>query len=518
MKHIFINKVAPGQTPILQKLSGNLGNGIIAIDDEGTAALLAGDRLALYKGIQGSASPVIENVTRISDGAKYNGTDQDTWSFVQFGQTALATNGIDEVQYLADFATAKFVNLDGISDLPGSFRAKSLAKLGPFIIALGTDQDNTEVRWSDEDDPFVWTPLATNKSRDINLRELDSDIVTGVEFGNSLLIFGRGKVQIFQFLGPPFFFGARPLIEGLGAVSKQALAVVGRFIYGFGPNGLFITDGSTVEYIDEPAIHQYIFEQKYDPRFEEYVTVWHEPNDVEVYFSFPTSATSGETVSFNPKSRVWSQHNYWRTSASSGGLWNNAILADNDGNIWAQGPVIPVGSGGIPVGMSWEADFTIGFGMGGFAMPGFGGFWEAGQTPPAPATAFASIIMFLTRLGLDRVNLNASLETAEAFIETKAMDVGDKGFTYFLDRFVANVSNRKSQTSLVMEVYGSDDEEGEDMQFTLLDTINVAEEDPMYADPPGHRYYKIIFRDTSVKERWRLHGFTVWGEAGGEEF
>lgn len=312
----------------------------------------------------------------------YSGTDLDRWSIVQFGQSVLATNGVDEVQYLADITTGLFVNLsDAGGDLASSFRAKIIHKLGPFIIAFNTDNDDTEARWCTEDNVLVWNPFPENSARDINLRDMNSSIKAVVEFGNALIVVGSTRAHIFQFIGPPLFFGAQKLIDGIGAVGKNALTEGGRLIFGFSAHGIYLTDGSTKQYIDEPDIHSFIFEgdNKYDKTRAELVCMWEDANDDEIYCSYPTIDGSGFTVSFNPKLQVWSMHNYWRTAASPGELFDAPILLAQTGDIWIQSDG---GSGSSfdvnPLGLSDQAVISFGYGFPGYGEAPYGGLLEMG--------------------------------------------------------------------------------------------------------------------------------------------
>jgi len=129
--------------------------------------------------------------------------------------------------------------------------------------------------------------------------------------------------------------------------------------------------------------------------------------------------------------------------------------------------------------------------------------------------AHAAITIFYTPLGGTQRNVGAAIGTLSAFIETKALDIGDSALTYYLDKINSHITENQDQTLMVLEIYGSDDEDG---PFELLDTISLSKEDPGFTDPPGKRYYKFKFTDPAISNRWQLHGFEVYGEPGGEEF
>ncbi len=307
----------------------------------------------------------------------YTGTDLDRWSIVQFGQSVLATNGVDEVQYLADINSGNFQNITFAgADLAQTFRCKILQKLGPYIIAFNTDNDNTEARWCSEDNVLNWHPIAQNSARDINLRDMNSDIKAAVEFGNSLLVVGNARAHLFQFIGAPLFFGAQKLIDGIGAVSSNAVTEGGRLIYGFSETGIWVTDGSEKQYIDEPDIHSFIYEgnNKYDNTRANLVCMWEDANDDEIYCSYPTIDGLGFTVSFNPMLRVWSMHDYWRTAAGPGEPWNAPLLLASTGDLFIQSSA---GSGSTfdvnPLGLSDVLVITLGYGEGGMGQLAHGG-------------------------------------------------------------------------------------------------------------------------------------------------
>ncbi len=130
-------------------------------------------------------------------------------------------------------------------------------------------------------------------------------------------------------------------------------------------------------------------------------------------------------------------------------------------------------------------------------------------------TAHAAITIFHTSLGGTQRNAGSAIGTLSAYIETKALDIGDSQLSYFIDKIISHITKAASHTQMILEIYGSDSEDG---PFELLDTISLSKEDPGYTDPPGKRYYKFRYSDPSIISRWQLHGFEVYGEPGGDEF
>ncbi len=130
-------------------------------------------------------------------------------------------------------------------------------------------------------------------------------------------------------------------------------------------------------------------------------------------------------------------------------------------------------------------------------------------------TAAAVVTLILNKTDGTTVNLGTAVETGSAHLWTKAMDFGQDEFAKYLEHIIANIEDRQQNERARLEIWGADDEEG---PYEQLDTIWLAEEDPGWTDPPGQRFYKFRFYDDRIATRWAIHGLTIFGEIGGEEW
>lgn len=375
-------KPAPGQSPLFAKLHFHRGNGVIATtglfagQGESDPGLIWATQYEIYAGFEVPSCYIASRET-----PAYTGAPGDQWSFVQFGRIVLGTNGVDEVQYLAPDATY-FVDLSTVSDMPSTFRCAILAKLGAYIIAFNTDNSSTEYRWCSEDDVTVWIPAATNSARDMQIRELNSAIVAVVPFASGLAIVGRNAIRVTAFVGPPFFFPNNHLLGNIGATSKGSVVESGRIIYGFGPDGIWATDGTGFEYIDQPSMHKYVYDETYDVDRSEEVVTWADADNNMIYFSYPSIDGLGKTVGWDFRQKLWSQFDFWRTAATTGETWQIPITLDDRGNIWGQG-VRGQPSVGDPTPMAMRDGqiYVWGFGYMGYGQDVWGGYVEGGIFP-----------------------------------------------------------------------------------------------------------------------------------------
>lgn len=377
-------KVSGAQVPLFDKFPGTVGpgTGVMALNNEGLPALVWGTRTRLYIGV---APPVSKDASRP---AGYGGVIDDQWSFVQYGKVVLATNGVDEPQICPDFTITDPVFEDlysytGVVGLNADFRTHILRSAGAHIIAFNneytTEKINYEYRWCSEDDFLAWAPISTNSARDIQLRDLDSDIVAVVELGQVLVVFGRDQVHAVAYAGAPFFFPNQHLLSNIGAIGHGSVVPVGRMIYGMDTHGIYVLDGTSYQYVDSPSIHSYIFEQQLDTTRLGTVVAWADQNEEMVYFSIPVKSRpdGGFTLGFNYKSGAWSLFDWYRTAASSGGIWGHPIVLDETGRVWGQtSTAAGIVTSGSPLLMKDELHVQWAYGSHGYGEGGYGGHSE----------------------------------------------------------------------------------------------------------------------------------------------
>ena len=121
--------------------------------------------------------------------------------------------------------------------------------------------------------------------------------------------------------------------------------------------------------------------------------------------------------------------------------------------------------------------------------------------------------MQLTKGGIT-TSVGVPQDSLAAWIETKIWDLGDSERVKYIEQVLVHITNRLFQINMRLEIWGSD---SEDAPFTLLQSLPISD-DPLNFDIQGQRFFKFIFRDSGVRERWRMHGFEVFGETGGDEF
>jgi hypothetical protein len=367
---------APGQYLILPKPQSSIVRGITdARFSDGTRNLFLGTLTNLFRWIEDAASPV--DVTRIvGDGGDYACLEDATitaqashWSMVPWGDVIFATNYVDKLQVWELSSPANFQNFEDYSDQGADFRGAILGKIGPFLLIFRTKDtgviNDFTIIWCDNDDPTVFTPAVANAAGALEARDLGSPIIAAIPFANGYAAYGIDECRYVSFVGAPDYIGIRPLLEGVGALSKASVVAVGRVQYGMGARGIWMHDGSQHDYIDGP-VHDYVFDNINQDQASKSIAIYDGIENL-VIFSYPTAESlyNNRSVAFNRNNGTWTKLAYARTAYCPGKVWEACITGDRSGDVWLHSGIgfAPTGSG---TPLSLVAGATI-------SPPGYGG-------------------------------------------------------------------------------------------------------------------------------------------------
>lgn len=143
-----------------------------------------------------------------------------------------------------------------------------------FVILFGTDSmDGTFypmlVRWSDQNDPFQWTPSITNQSGEYRLSH-GSQIMQAVQTRQETLIFTDSALYSMQYQGPPYVWGFQLLMDNISIMSPQSAYTVNGVTYWMGIDKFYMYNGTVATL--PCTVKQYVFEDmNYSQAFQFFV-------------------------------------------------------------------------------------------------------------------------------------------------------------------------------------------------------------------------------------------------------
>jgi len=206
-----------------------------------------------------------------------------------------------------------------------------------FVIVFGTnDYGSTTlnpmlIRWSDQEDPFTWTPQATNQAGSLQLSH-GSAIITAVQSRQEIVVFTDSSIYSYQYVGPPFVWTAQLIADNVSIVGPNAAVIASGAVYWMGIDKFYKYDGRVQTLNCD--LRRYIFsdfnvlqaQQVYAGTNEGFNEVW--------WFYCSADATASDRyVIFNYVENVWSYGDLGRSAWLDSGLLPRPVAATYDSEL-----------------------------------------------------------------------------------------------------------------------------------------------------------------------------------------
>jgi hypothetical protein len=172
------------------------------------------------------------------------------------GTTYYAFNNVGLTFQLID-AAGNVVNTSGSqsgvqsitpNDIPLMQNYFTVSDTSRFILAFGVNdygssvQDPMLIRWSNQDDPFNWTPDATNQAGSIRLSN-GSEIITALQTRQEILVWTDAALYSLQYLGPPNVWQTQLLGDNISIMSPNSVSLASGIVYWMGTDKFYAYDG-----------------------------------------------------------------------------------------------------------------------------------------------------------------------------------------------------------------------------------------------------------------------------------
>jgi len=206
-----------------------------------------------------------------------------------------------------------------------------------FVVVFGTNDYGSTVlnpmliRWSDQEDPFTWTPQATNQAGSLQLSH-GSQIVTAIQSRQEIVVFTDSSLYSYQYVGPPFVWTAQLIADNVSIVGPNAAVIASGAVYWMGVDKFYKYDGRVQTLNCD--LRRYIFsnfnvlqaQQVYAGTNEGFNEVWW-------FYCSANSTTIDKYVIYNYVENVWSYGNMGRTAWLDSGLLPLPVAATYDSEL-----------------------------------------------------------------------------------------------------------------------------------------------------------------------------------------
>ena len=206
-----------------------------------------------------------------------------------------------------------------------------------FVMVFGTNDygqtylDPMLIRWSDQENPYVWTPSATNQAGSIRLSH-GSQIITAIQTRQEIVVFTDQAVYSLQYLGPPLVWQTQLLGDNISVISPNATVLASGTVYWMGVDKFYKYDGRVQTLNCD--LRRYVFsdinmsqnEQVYAGTSEGFNEAWW-------FYCSANSTTVDKYVVYNYLENTWYYGTMARTAWLDSGLLQYPIAATYNGYI-----------------------------------------------------------------------------------------------------------------------------------------------------------------------------------------
>ena len=249
------------------------------------------------------------------------------------GGTPIVTSGS---QSGVQFVSARGINLTSIGDAytPVVQNYIIVSDASRFVLVFGTNDPNADdpnaidpmlIRWSQQEDPFVWQPLATNQAGSARLSH-GSEIVTALQTRQEIVVFTDQALYSLQYLGPPFVWGTQLLGDNISIMGPNAATLASGIVYWMGRDKFYVYDGRVQTLNCD--LRKYIFQDINLQQNQQIFASTNEGfNEVWWFYCSANSTEIDKYVVFNYLENVWYYGTMGRTAWLDSGILDYPIAA-----------------------------------------------------------------------------------------------------------------------------------------------------------------------------------------------
>jgi hypothetical protein len=229
----------------------------------------------------------------------------------------------------------------GASAVPTEQNYLLVSDSSRFVFAFGATEFGSStfnpmlIRWSDQGDPFNWTPSATVQAGFTYLSH-GSEIVTAMQARQEILVWTDSSLYSLQYQGAPVVWSTQIVGDNLSIAGENAVAYANGVAYWMGVDKFYKYDGRTQT--QNCDLWKHVFDNINKSQFSQVVAGTNEGfNEIWWFYCSVDSTVIDSYVVFNYSENqgqgVWYYGSMARTAWLDSGLRNYPIAATYDYNI-----------------------------------------------------------------------------------------------------------------------------------------------------------------------------------------
>jgi len=222
-------------------------------------------------------------------------------------------------------------------DVPTVQNTIAISDASRFVLAFGANdygsstQDPMLIRWSHQEDPYNWTPDATNQAGSVRLSH-GSKIISAVQARQEIVVFTDSSLYSLQYLGPPYVWQSQLLGDNISIAGQNCAVIASGVVYWMGIDKFYAYDGRVQTLNCD--LRKFIFNDiNLQQRDQFFCSTSEGYNEVWWFYCSSGSNSIDKYVVYNYLEKVWYYGTMARTAWVDTGLRDYPVAATYSYNL-----------------------------------------------------------------------------------------------------------------------------------------------------------------------------------------
>ena len=242
--------------------------------------------------------------------ASLTGGHTDFWTFTQFGEYVIASNGVDAPQYYLMGTSTNFANLSAIqtAGTVPTFRVSGVVR--DFLVTGNITNATNRIQWSGINDITVWS----GKQSDSQDLPGSGGQVVAITSGEVGYVFRQNQIIRMDYVGGATVFRLSVISPNRGAVYGRTVCQDNRQIFFYADDGFYQINGDQIMPIGVEKVNRF-FDSDLNKAYTDRITAAVDPFNTLVIWLYPSKLNPNTTgicdrlLIYNYVTQKWSVAN-----------------------------------------------------------------------------------------------------------------------------------------------------------------------------------------------------------------
>ena len=240
--------------------------------------------------------------------ASLTGGHTDFWTFTQFGEYIIASNGVDAVQYYLMGTSTNFANLTAIQTAGTApvFRVSGVVR--DFLVVGNITNATNRIQWSGINDITVWS----GKQSDSQDLPGSGGQVVAITSGEVGYVFRQNQIIRMDYVGGAVVFRLSVISPNRGAVYGRTVCQDNRQIFFYADDGFYQINGDQIIPIGVEKVNRF-FDLNLNKAYADRICAAVDPFNQLAMWLFPSTSNASNTtgicdkiIIYNYATKKWS--------------------------------------------------------------------------------------------------------------------------------------------------------------------------------------------------------------------